>query len=311
MKFKLLKDFILDKKIFKNIFFATLISGVFSHIMGLTNVYSYHDDMYGFFNVGITYPSGRFSLALLYKIMFLLNDKTLFSLPLVNGVLTIILISFANYFIIKIIDIKNKYFIILISILMVSSPSVTSLLGYRFTAPYYQLGLLIGIISIYLFMNNFKNDMRINILSILMMVFSIGVYQAYISFFLTLSALYVMNKTIKNKLNIYNTIKSFIPLIIFYILSLVFYIILLKTLLYIKGITLSDYKNLNNLGITDFTSYLYRLLDTYRYYFDIFKDYNFNIFVLGTRYLYYILLFITIFSIFIKKQINSKFLGGG
>ena len=311
MKFKLIKDFIFDKKIFKNIFLATIISGVFSHIMGLTNVYSYHDDIGHLFGIGVTYESGRFSLKILYKLLYFLNGGSFYNLCFLNGILTIILLAFINYIIIKILEIKNKYIMVLISILMVTSPSITSLLGYRIAAPYYQLGLFIGVLSIYLFIINTKNDIRINILSVLMMVFSMGVYQAYISFYLSLTMLYILNKSIKYKFNLKECIKRIFPHIVYYIVIIICYIIFLKIVLLIRKVDLLSYKGLNSFGITNLNGYFIRLIDCYKYYFNIFVDEPFNIFVLGTRYIYYILLFITIFSVFFKKQNKSKFLGGG
>ena len=311
MKFRFIKDFILDKKIFLNIFFATLISGVFSHIMGLTNIYSYHDDIGNFFDIGVTYGSGRFSLKIIYKLLYILNGGSFYNLYFLNGIITIIIIGIVNYFIIKILEIKNKYIMILISILMVTSPSITSLLGYRFAAPYYQFGLLIGIISIYLFINNDKNDIKIYILSIIMMVFSIGIYQAYISFYLSLTMLYILNKSLKYKLNVIETFKRMIPHIIYYIVSFLIYLLSLMIVLKVKNTHLLSYKNIDTFGAISINEYLIRIINSYKYYFNVFIDEPFNIFVLGTRYFYYILFTITIFSIFIKKQNKSNILGGG
>lgn len=134
-----------DRLLLRNVILTSLIVALISHGFVFFNVFSYHDNITqsGF---GTTIKSGRFTLYIIEKMMRYFLGSSVYNLPVLNGVLTIVFLSLSSYMIIKILDIKNNILIIIFSCLMVTSPSITTLLAYRFTSYLYTFSLMLGYI---------------------------------------------------------------------------------------------------------------------------------------------------------------------
>ncbi|MDE6706835.1 MAG: glucosyltransferase domain-containing protein [Oscillospiraceae bacterium] len=130
-----------DKR-FWVVLFSSVIWGIFAHGMALFNKYSVHDDNKYLFDIGVTYTSGRWGLAVLGKLYKILFGGGLYSLSLFNGLVSILCIAFSAYLMIHLFEIKQRGLCVAIAGILVSFPTITGIFGFMFTAPYYMIALL-------------------------------------------------------------------------------------------------------------------------------------------------------------------------
>ena len=185
-----IKNLIADKKI-RIMLISTLIWGILAHGMILFNKYSVYDDINNLFGVGATYTSGRWMLAVLQKITKkLFGQGVVYSLPLINGLISILLIGLSSCFIIDLLKIKKPVICVGISGILVTFPVITGIFGDTFTAPYYMFSVLLTVIGVWLLSK--KKCAITFIVSVLIMASAIGIYQAFIPLMLSLSLIYYL-----------------------------------------------------------------------------------------------------------------------
>ena len=135
----IIKKFI---KEYNQIFLITLFLGIIIHLFAITNKLMNWDEIGFLFSKGNSYELGRWLLD---------STKYIFpniSLPVFNGIISLVLLSFTTIFIIDILEIKSKLNRILIGGILVSFPSITS--TYMFTCHSYMLALFMAVLSVYL-----------------------------------------------------------------------------------------------------------------------------------------------------------------
>ena len=293
------------KKEYKIVFTSCFAWALLAHGTIFFNKISFHDDIAGLFNVGSTYTLGRWGLGVLESLFCFLFDSTLYSLPVFNGLLSILCISIATCFLVSIFDYKKTSSLIVISGIMVTIPVITGLFGFMFTAPFYLIGMLSAVTGAYLLINH-KNILSI-IVAILLICFGCGVYQAYFSFALGILYIYLFSTLIKN---LQINFKSFLLQGIYYIsacaLSLVCYLLINKTFLTLKGLSLSSYAGLDQIGNTSVIEYINRLMNSYTSFFSFRND----IYPMSSSRIFPLLLIITfllgIFKLF--KNYKERYL---
>ena len=132
-----------------------------------------------------------------------------------------------------------------------------------------------------------------------MLTFSIGIYQAFIAFFISFALLYIIKISYENRLNIKETFLLMIKYFLLFLMSIIIYFVLLKISLLLSNEKLSDYKNANTLLNVGIYEYINRILYTYRCYFNVKKGAPF--FPFNTDIIYYLMFFISIILMFINK----------
>ena len=116
-------------------FFSALLTGLIAHGMGLFNKYSFHDDILALFWTGTTIPSGRWMLHVIGWMETLLFGDGHFSMPLINGLFSILCIASAASLLVHTFNIRNRVYAAALGALMAAFPTVTALFGYMFTFP--------------------------------------------------------------------------------------------------------------------------------------------------------------------------------
>ena len=112
------------KRQYKYAFLSTILFGILSQGMGLFNKFSVSDDINYFFNGGDPLPFGRWMLYILRKSEKLFYGDGLFSLPLINGLLSIICIGVSVCLLIDLFDLQSEYLCVLLGGAAVSVPCV-------------------------------------------------------------------------------------------------------------------------------------------------------------------------------------------
>lgn len=264
------------------IFITSVITGVMAHGMALFNKYSFHDDTYSMFTVGATFTSGRY---MLYEISHFIQTMFggLFSTPLYEGMITIILISFSCILIISLFDINSKVVCGVVASFMVCFPVVTGMLGFVFTGCYYAAAIFFTVLGGF-FICKYKKWYTF-IAGVLLIGNAIGIYQAYIPLFLSMFLIYYM----KENLDVWGENNKRIFLYILYyiaasIIPIVIYFITNSYELHRYGKELSNYKGIDKMGQMTVVQFIERLKLAYRRFFfpkqDLFPKITYKLYII-------------------------------
>ncbi len=164
-------------------FFSTLIFGIFAQGMGLFNKLSHHDDVASLFDTGTTISSGRWMLRVFEWLEGLLYGTGNTSLPLFNGVVSLICIGAVAGLLVYMLKIRSRIYSALLGCVMAAFPVVTALFAYMFTSHPYMIGLLAMTLSACLICA--KLPWWTKIIAVCMGGAAVGIYQAYLPVFVT------------------------------------------------------------------------------------------------------------------------------
>ena len=219
-------------------FVAALIAGLVAHGYVIFNRISYHDNTACLFNLGGTYESGRWMLGFIYDIQ--MKTTKLFSVPVFNGILSIVFIALAAMVLVEIFEVSSKFIAAAIGVIMVVYPVVTSIFSFMFTSWEYQLALLLTILSAkYLFKGSF-------IKSVIYYVIGLGIYQAYISVLIAILLIKLFFDVVDDNFEapIAYIKRGFLYLVDLGI-GLVLWAVLRKVTMTVKHIVAVDYKGMD------------------------------------------------------------------
>ena len=191
---------------------------------------------------------------------------------IVNEVLivavSLVILSMATVFLLKLFDIKSTAVTIGISLLMATAPQFASTFLYIFCADAYCFAMLSSVLAVY-FMRRKKGKRILNyIISIALIIFTLSIYQAYIGVVVGLSMLTLLMDLLQNK-DSKEVLKEGIKQIVVMIISLILYFIATKLILKLIGLEIASYSGANNVSITNFkiSSIFQTYKSFYNYYF--------------------------------------------
>ncbi len=195
--------------------------------------------------------------------------------PVIIGALSTIFMILMIYFICKLFDVKNKLTILVMVLLLCTGLTITLLNAtYINYADMYIFSLLLNVIAVYLI----RKKGAISLLSIAILIISLGIYPAYLGVTLGLYIGLLIKDLVndKNKLDVF---KEGIKCIVIVAVSLIAYMIINKVILYILHFNLSDgYNSITNaLNFDSFGALITCIKDTYSKYFEyFFKPHTFH-----------------------------------
>ena len=204
---------------FKNIFLFTFFFGLFDHMFMFTNKLPNHDDVSSLFTKGTTIGSGRWAIGVFS--FFFPN----YSMPWVYGVFTVAVVSVCVCLILKIFEIDGKISKYIFSAIVVSSMFVVNTLAFMYTSVLYATAFLLSILSV-LFWT--KKGVSYKIASVCCLVFSLGIYQAFIAVTASFLLLLLIKDIINKNDSVKNTILNGAYYLLLLIISLVFYYFITK-----------------------------------------------------------------------------------
>lgn len=279
-------------KKYRIIFFSVIIFGILAHGMILFCKISFHDDICAMFDVGTTLPSGRWFLEIIKRIQKYIYGSP-YSTPVFNGVLSLVFIAISCCIISDLLDIENKINCVALGGVFAVYPVVTSLFGYMYTAPFYMFSLMLAIISCQLICIRF--NCVYYLLSMILLAISLGIYQAYLPFCLTIYLIRMLLKCEQMK-----SWKSFICYGCYYLFNviggLILYLLYNFFFLTIWDARLSDYKGINDFGTTNLKGYIVRIyLASKEFIFPSIKS-SIDMYPMIMRKMYYIVLILTAVS---------------
>ncbi|MBQ0036978.1 MAG: glucosyltransferase domain-containing protein [Firmicutes bacterium] len=278
-----------DKRRIKIIVISTIVWGLLAHGSVMFNLYSFFDNA-NLFNIGATFELGRWFLGFMNWLTIYFSGSLLYTTPLLNGALTILCIGISSYILSILYNIDKPLSLIILNGLMIVFPAVTSALGYMFTAPYYYIGILLGVIGIYVYFNNKKWYSWI--ISIILLSCGAGTYQANMHFFVGLILIMTIKETFEQKYTIKDFLINSLGNVSVCIGMLVSYFAINNVVIKILNISMSEYKNINNLGNVPVSEYINRVILTYKEFFFPTDNISRNMYVFSLMKFYKILIFI-------------------
>ena len=285
--------------------FGIFFFGLIAHGSVLFNKYSVHDDLLYMFTGGATLTSGRWMLYIVEKMKNIIFQDNIYSLPAINGFFTFFCIAISLCILIDLFEIKSSNFALLLGGLMVSTPVVTTMFGYMFVAQFFGLAILFAVLGSFFILK--KEKWYYFFVGILLLTFSIGIYQAYISLFLTIfnyGLFQLFSKADTREKRISATKKTLL-VVGSCVVSLLLYLGIMNLCLRLNHLELSDYKGMNSFGNTSVSVYLERVITAYREFFLPEKGTPYHIFPGAASVIYTCLLLL--FLCLIISQILRKF----
>ncbi|MBE5817459.1 MAG: hypothetical protein E7312_00210 [Clostridiales bacterium] len=222
---------------------TTIIFGLIVHLFVLTNsIHNYDDIAVQPAGVGTSLPSGRWFLYILKRI----GDDTTgnFNLPWVNGLVFLLLISLTVAFLVSAFGIKNKLFASIIGAGLVSFPSITVVLFFKYTAPHYGLAILLGVIAVWV-TDRWRYGFSI---STVLIALTLGIYQAYFPWVVSIYLILLIKKAVEKETKAKNIIKKGFVYLGTMCVGLIEYFVVLKVMLKNTNTTLLDYQGISNMG---------------------------------------------------------------
>ncbi|MFI3212524.1 MAG: glucosyltransferase domain-containing protein [Eubacteriales bacterium] len=177
------------KKQYSICFITGIIIGFITHGYMLMNKLPNWDDVY---NVN-SYGSGAFIGRWLLPILHPFGGSL--SVPAVHGFLAIVFLSLSACMVLAMLDLKSVTAAVLVPMLMVTFPSVASTMTFMFTIHVYGLSIFMITLAVYL-LRIYKFG---GILSGILLICSMGIYQSYISIAIALILMGLILDCIRGK----------------------------------------------------------------------------------------------------------------
>lgn len=222
---------------------AAFFGGMAVHMVGLVNFLHNNDDigqMPSGYGTGIT--SGRWLLTVLGEFAGEMGFS--YNLHWVNGVVFLLLLALAAVLTADILRLRSRSFGMLTGLLFVVFPSVTATMMFRYTVLYYGIAILLSIGSVWL-TERYRYG---GIPAALCLALSMGIYQAYVPFAITLFILLLLQKTLSGDADFPGLVKRGIYYCVILAAGVVLYFVGLHLCLALFGTQLSDYNGVDSMG---------------------------------------------------------------
>lgn len=244
----------------KAAFLSALVAGILAHAYILTSSLVYHDSAYTMMqSVGATLSSGRWGLELLATATDALGatSQTFF----LNGILSIFLIGLFCAIVVSLLGIRSSILAGVVGAIFAVFPSVAATFTYIFTAVYYFFAYFLAALSLWLYRD--KPGVRTFVAGLLLLVFSISVYQASLCISVALVFSVAVIDVLYGRTDYRESIKASVALVALPVAAAAVYLILNKALVVALGISVTGYQGMSSVAQTDFALLLGALEECY------------------------------------------------
>lgn len=231
----------------KMAFLSVMIFGFITHVHIFSINYIFHDSV-SLDGLGHTYASGRWALGLLNDIAQ--HIVGVYQLPFINGFISLLLIALTAVLIINSLEVNNTIISVIIGSTLVAFPSVASHFAFMFTAPAYFFSMFLGAVSVFILHK--KPCVCSFVIGALLCCFSVGIYQAYLSFSASYALVIMLVFAFRHDASFLELLKKGLLFIAMLVAGLILYLLINKAFLHIMGIELTTYQGLDKIGKIDF-----------------------------------------------------------
>lgn len=281
---KKLNTYILPQ--WKACFFTAIVVGLFAHLYKITNWLPNWDSLVFRYDKQNMIAMGRWFLPVVCSF------SSFYDLPFLNGIIAIIFHALSAVCICRILNVQKKFTAALIGAVIVSFPTVTSVMMYNYVADGYAVSFFLSTAAA-LYMTKEKPKY---IIAAVLIALSAGIYQAYITVTIMLVLLYLIDEMVFKNASLGVVLKKAVHMLLCGICGVAVYGVVLKSLLSIFSVELLDYQGANStatLSNMDLFISLYIVKETFRKsFFDLSNGLNLhvalNAFVVLFTVIYYI-----------------------
>ena len=224
-------------------FVVAMVSGVLTHLYALANKLPTFDDLMCLNSFGGGLSLGRWGL----EILGLAKHKLFgnYSTPSINGLLTIFFVAVAAVLLCRLLEIQNRMDVVITSVLLTVFPVITGYMTFVYTAYYYCFALDVMLVGLY-FIKNRASATGLVLGAILIGV-SVGIYQAYLPFAITLLLCLLLLMTIREEKPTI-VVKEGVAYLVTIMGSLLLYFVVNSVLQAVTGIKMSAMKGGERVG---------------------------------------------------------------
>lgn len=263
---KKLNTYILPE--WKVCFISALLVGLFAHLYKITNWLPNWDSLVFRYDSQNMVAMGRWFLPVVCSL------SSFYDLPFLNGIIAIIFHALSAVCICRILNVQKKITAGLIGAVIVSFPTVTSVMMYNYVADGYSIAFFLSTLAA-LYMIKEKPKY---FLSAVLIALSTGIYQAYITVTITLVLLHLIDEMIFNNTSFRVVLKKAVRMLLSGVSGVALYSIILKVTLGIFSVELLDYQGANDaasLSNIDILASLYVAKETFiKCFFDLSRGVN-------------------------------------
>ena len=232
------------KKEWSLAFCTAFCIGLLIHLYRLTNHLLTWDSVYNFYDSQNVIHLGRCFLTLSCGI------GSYYDLQWVNGLLSLVYLSLTAVCLTELFSLQKRTSIVLLAGIIVSFPSVASTFAYMYTADGYFLAQLTAALAVLLTLNYKKGFLA----GIVLLAFSYGSYQAYISFAVMLILTWSIMQLIRETLSAKELLSRYwLRFLCMGGGGTALYLVCNKILTALEGVSVSDYNGIATMSLPDGT----------------------------------------------------------
>ena len=222
-------------------FFSVLVIGLIAHLYKFTNTLLNHDALYHVYATQNTVAIGRWFL------MAACWPSTFFDLPWITGLFSLFWIGLTAAVIVDIFDVKNPVAIALTGGLLVSFPCIVNTFFFQYAADGYMLAMFLAALAVRLSLVG-DRSWKHTLLALLLICFSCGIYQAYVSFALLLSMCHYMWELFSKRYERREYGRWILRQLVVYGGGLLAYWLMWKLCMAVENVHAADYQGIGELG---------------------------------------------------------------
>ena len=257
----------IDKRI-KMCFLSAFICGLFAHIYALTNhLYNYDELWHTPTGFGTGLEVGRWALSITVWIQKVLFDDC-FTIPFINGMLTIILYAVAACFVVSALDIKDEFYAIIVGGLMTTFPALTCRMFFMFTTHYYAIGIAMAAAGAWIIAKKKLNILKVMI-AIALTVYGMAIYQANFTTAVCILVGNLLVWLITENVELKTAIKKCINYVLYLGACMALFLAGSKIALSITGKQMETYENLDQMGRLSMEQLIEGIIRCYKTFFKL------------------------------------------
>lgn len=257
----------IDKRI-KMCFLSAFICGLFAHIYALTNhLYNYDELWHTPTGFGTGLEVGRWALSITVWIQKVLFDDC-FTIPFINGTLTIILYAVAACFVVSALDIKDEFYAIVVGGLMTTFPALTCRMFFMFTTHYYAIGIAMVAAGAWIIAKKKLNILKVMI-AIALTVYGMAIYQANFTTAVCILVGNLLVWLITENVELKTAIKKCINYVLYLGACMALFLAGSKIALSITGKQMETYENLDQMGRLSMEQLIEGIIRCYKTFFKL------------------------------------------
>ena len=257
----------IDKRI-KMCFLSAFICGLFAHIYALTNhLYNYDELWHTPTGFGTGLEVGRWALSITVWIQKVLFDDC-FTIPFINGTLTIILYAVAACFVVLSLDIKDEFYAIVVGGLMTTFPALTCRMFFMFTTHYYAIGIAMAAAGAWIIAKKKLNILKVMI-AIALTVYGMAIYQANFTTAVCILVGNLLVWLITENVELKTAIKKCINYVLYLGACMALFLAGSKIALSITGKQMETYENLDKMGQLSVNQLIEGIIRCYKTFFKL------------------------------------------